>query len=208
MASIVPSRVFTRALHHVPRRKLAAALIQQQQQLRTAATYTSPHQAAQLSILQTAVDTSSNGFKENAAAMGEYTGRLTDLHAKASLGGPEKSRHKHVQRGKLLVRDRITALVDPGTSFLELSALAGHDMYPGEDVAAGGIVTGIGTVEGVQCMIVANDSTYAKSSSTISFVVLTIEKCQRRLILPHHNQEASPSARNRPAEPSSLHLLG
>lgn len=165
MASLVPRRVFTRALHHVPRRKLAAPHIHElQRQRRTAATYTSPHQAAQLSILQTSVDTSSNGFKDNAAAMGEYTGRLKELHEKASLGGSEKSRQKHVQRGKLLVRDRITALVDPGTSFLELSALAGHDMYPGEDVAAGGIVTGIGTVEGVQCMIVANDSTYVQST--------------------------------------------
>ena len=85
---------------------------------------------------------------------------LTSLHEKAAKGGPEKSRQKHVERGKLLVRDRITALIDPGSSFLELSALAGHDMYPGEDVAAGGIVAGIGTVEGVNCMILGNDSTY------------------------------------------------
>jgi 3-methylcrotonyl-CoA carboxylase beta subunit len=122
-----------------------------------------------LSIIQTAVDPQSNGYKENAAAMGEYTARLTELHEAASKGGPEKSRKKHVDRGKLLVRDRITALIDPGTSFLELSALAGHDMYPGEDVPAGGIVSGIGTVEGVQCMILANDSTYVyilQSSAT------------------------------------------
>ncbi|KAJ9645817.1 Methylcrotonoyl-CoA carboxylase beta chain, mitochondrial [Coniosporium tulheliwenetii] len=59
----------------------------------------------------------------------------------------------------MLVRDRITALIDPGTSFLELSSLAGFEVYPGEDVPAGGIVTGIGTVSGVTCMIVANDST-------------------------------------------------
>jgi acetyl-CoA carboxylase carboxyltransferase component len=59
----------------------------------------------------------------------------------------------------LVFFSRITALVDPGTSFLELSALAGHEVYPGEEVAAGGIVTGIGTVEGTMCMIVANDST-------------------------------------------------
>lgn len=161
-SALLPRRVFTQALHHhhltIPRKRLLAAPYTHQ--LRTAATYTSPHQASQLSILQTAVDPSSNGFKENAAAMAEYTNRLTALHEKASLGGPEKSRQKHVQRGKLLVRDRITALVDPDTSFLELSALAGHDMYPGEDVVAGGIVTGVGTVEGVQCMIVANDSTY------------------------------------------------
>ena len=50
-----------------------------------------------------------------------------------------------------------------GSSFLELSALAGHEVYPGEDVPAGGIITGVGSVQGVQCMIVANDSTYAKS---------------------------------------------
>lgn len=59
----------------------------------------------------------------------------------------------------MLVRDRVTALIDPGTSFLELSALAAHGVYDGEDVPAAGMVTGIGTVEGVMCMIVANDST-------------------------------------------------
>jgi acetyl-CoA carboxylase carboxyltransferase component len=60
---------------------------------------------------------------------------------------------------QLSLSSRITALVDPGTSFLELSALAGYEVYPGEEVNAGGIVTGIGTVEGTMCMIVANDST-------------------------------------------------
>lgn len=60
----------------------------------------------------------------------------------------------------MLWNSRITALIDPGTPFLELSALAGHELYPGEDVPAGGIITGVGTVHGVQCMIVANDSTY------------------------------------------------
>lgn len=63
-------------------------------------------------------------------------------------------------RHELIEHSRITALVDPGTSFMELSALAGHQMYPDEDVPAGGIVTGIGTIEGVMCLIVANDSTY------------------------------------------------
>lgn len=60
---------------------------------------------------------------------------------------------------------RITALIDPGSPFLELSAMAGHEVYPGEDVPAGGIITGVGTVEGVQCMIVANDSTYGSLPS-------------------------------------------
>ena len=56
---------------------------------------------------------------------------------------------------------RITALIDPGTSFLELSPLAGFEVYPGENVPAGGIITGIGQVHGVSCMMVANDSTLA-----------------------------------------------
>ncbi|KAI9772720.1 MAG: hypothetical protein M1840_000315 [Geoglossum simile] len=59
----------------------------------------------------------------------------------------------------MLPRDRITALIDPGTSFLELSPLAGHEMYPEEEVPAGGIITGLGVIEGVICMVVANDST-------------------------------------------------
>lgn len=93
--------------------------------------------------------------------MRELTDRLMTLHAEAAQGGPEKARTKHVERGKMLVRDRVTALIDPGTSFLELSPLAGHELYPGEDVPGAGLVTGIGTVEGVMCMIIANDSTYA-----------------------------------------------
>lgn len=63
------------------------------------------------------------------------------------------------------ISSRVTALTDVGTAFLELSALAGHDMYTGEEVPAGGIITGVGTVQGIQCMIVANDSTYVSMSS-------------------------------------------
>jgi 3-methylcrotonyl-CoA carboxylase beta subunit len=110
-------------------------------------------------VLRTSVDPNDSRYKENAAAMAELMMNLTSLHDMAAKGGPDKARQKHVERGKMLVRDRVTALIDPGTSFLELSALAGHHMYPGEDVPAGGIITGIGTVEGVMCMIVANDST-------------------------------------------------
>ncbi len=55
---------------------------------------------------------------------------------------------------------RVTALLDPGAPFLELSPLAGHELYPGDDVPGGGIITGVGSVQGVNCMIVANDSTF------------------------------------------------
>ncbi|SMQ48600.1 unnamed protein product [Zymoseptoria tritici ST99CH_3D7] len=116
--------------------------------------------------------------------MAEYTARLAELHATAAKGGSEKSRKKHVERGKMLVRDRITALIDPGTSFLELSALAAHDMYPGEDVPAAGIVSGIGTVEGVQCVILANDSTVKGGS----YYPMTIKKHLRAQEIAQQNR--------------------
>jgi len=134
---------------------------------RTVATYTAPRQAAQLSILPTTVDTNSATYRDNASSMSSLVQKLSHLHTEAAKGGPEKARQKHIQRGKMLVRDRITALIDPGTSFLELSALAGHEMYEGEAVSAGGMVTGIGTVEGVMCMIVANDSTYVPTKTLL-----------------------------------------
>lgn len=158
MACPAPFRALTRSVYRLPRRKLPQCH-QCQLARRTAATYTSPHQAAQISIIPSNVEMSSQGYKENAASMGELTQKLTKLHAEVALGGPEKARQRHVDRGKMLVRDRVTALIDPGTSFLELSALAGHELYAGEEVPAGGIVTGIGTVEGVMCMIIGNDST-------------------------------------------------
>ncbi|KAI9296244.1 methylcrotonoyl-CoA carboxylase beta chain [Neoconidiobolus thromboides FSU 785] len=77
---------------------------------------------------------------------------------KVALGGGEASRQRHLSRNKLLPRDRIARLLDNGSPFLELSALAGYKLYK-EDVPAGGIITGIGRVQGVECMIVANDPT-------------------------------------------------
>lgn len=183
---MVSLRVLGRAVNQIPRRKKLPQCLHQRHHdpRRAAATYTRPQQAAQISILPTTVDSSSHIFQENARAMAEYTSRLTALHEKAALGGPEKSRQKHVQRGKLLVRDRITALIDPGTNFLELSALAGLDLYPGEDVAGGGIVTGIGRVEGVQCMIVANDSTVKGGS----YYPITIKKHLRAQEIAQQNR--------------------
>jgi 3-methylcrotonyl-CoA carboxylase beta subunit len=86
---------------------------------------------------------------------------VDDLRAQAErirLGGSQSAREKHLGRGKLLVRDRVRALIDPGSPFLELSQLAGHGLY-GEEIPAAGIITGIGRVEERECMIVANDAT-------------------------------------------------
>ncbi|XP_023608182.1 methylcrotonoyl-CoA carboxylase beta chain, mitochondrial [Myotis lucifugus] len=74
-------------------------------------------------------------------------------------GGSEKAKERHTSRGKLLARERVDGLLDPGSPFLELSQFAGYQLYDNEEVPAGGIITGIGRVSGVECMIVANDAT-------------------------------------------------
>jgi 3-methylcrotonyl-CoA carboxylase beta subunit len=126
---------------------------------RTVVSYTHPHHASAISVLQTTIDTSSRDFQENAQQVKELMAKMSSLHSAIAKGGPQKARDKHTSRGKMLPRDRVTALIDPQTSFLELSPLAGYELYQGEEVPAGGVITGIGTVEGVACMIVANDST-------------------------------------------------
>ncbi|KAI1077523.1 carboxyl transferase [Whalleya microplaca] len=126
---------------------------------RAIASYTAPYQADAISVIQSNVDSTSDEFKENERLMGEAMARLEQLTRTAQQGGPAKAREKHIARKKMLPRDRVTALVDPGTTFMELSPLAGHELYPEADVPSGGIITGVGVVEGVTCVIVANDST-------------------------------------------------
>ena len=94
------------------------------------------------------------GAPSLAGLAAELRERLADVRR----GGDERARARHVERGKLLVRDRVDRLLDPGSPFLELSPLAAHDLYD-DVVPAAGIVTGIGHVEGVKCMVVANDAT-------------------------------------------------
>ncbi len=92
---------------------------------------------------------------------GAHRALVADLRAKlatAALGGSERARVRHVQRGKLLPRDRVDLLVDPSSPFLELSPLAAHGMYDG-DAPAAGMITGVGRVAGRECVIVANDAT-------------------------------------------------
>ncbi|RDW72466.1 putative 3-methylcrotonyl-CoA carboxylase, beta subunit (MccB) [Aspergillus mulundensis] len=151
---------------------------------RSIASYTHPHHASAISILPTAVDTSSPDFKENAQQMQEVLDRMNVLHSTIAQGGPQKAKDKHVARGKMLPRDRVTALIDSGTSFLELSQLAGYRVYPGEDVPAGGIITGIGTVEGVTCMIVANDSTVKGGT----YYPVTVKKHLRAQAIAQENK--------------------
>ncbi|KAL2062204.1 hypothetical protein VTL71DRAFT_6470 [Oculimacula yallundae] len=147
------------------------------------ATYCPPNQANAISVLPTIVDPSSEEYKENARQMGEVMAKLEDLTKKIQQGGPPKARDKHIARKKMLPRDRVTSLIDPGTSFLELSALAGHEMYPEADIPAGGIITGIGIIEGVTCMIVANDSTVKGGT----YYPITIKKHLRAQAIAQEN---------------------
>ena len=97
--------------------------------------------------------------KVNIASMKAHIKELKNTVSLIEKGGSERDRQRHVSRNKLLVRDRITKLLDPGSPFLELSQLAGHEMYDGEVIPAAGIITGIGRVAGTECMVVANDAT-------------------------------------------------
>jgi 3-methylcrotonyl-CoA carboxylase beta subunit len=111
-----------------------------------------------MSILPTALDRGSATAQANAAAMRRLVADLEAQLARIREGGGAAARERHLARGKLPPRERIRLLLDPGAPFLELSPLAGHGLY-GEDVPAGGIITGIGPVMGQECVIVANDAT-------------------------------------------------
>jgi len=111
-----------------------------------------------MSIFQTQINSRSDVFQGNDAAMRHEVGKLRELTAAIAQGGGQKARERHESRGKLFVRDRIDHLIDEGSPFLEFSSLAAHEVYDSE-VPAAGVVTGIGRVSGVECVIVANDAT-------------------------------------------------
>ncbi len=109
--------------------------------------------------------------EDNRAAMAALVGELRERAAKVALGGPESSRERHVARGKLLPRERVERLLDPGTAFLEVGQFAAHDVY-GEYVPAAGLIAGVGQVSGRLCMVVANDPTVKGGS----YYPLTVKK--------------------------------
>jgi 3-methylcrotonyl-CoA carboxylase beta subunit len=111
-----------------------------------------------MSVIRSRVSTRSEEFRRNAAAVETLVADLRAEVAKAGLGGDARSRDRHIARGKLLPRDRLEHLLDPGAPFLELSQLAAHGMYGGE-VPAAGLITGIGRVAGRECVVIVNDAT-------------------------------------------------
>ena len=108
--------------------------------------------------LTSQLSTESEAFKTNRAQMQILVADLHARRAAAALGGNGKARERHLARGKLLPRDRVLTLLDPGSPFLELSPLAAHGMY-GDDIHGAGLITGIGRISGRECVIVCNDAT-------------------------------------------------
>ncbi|XP_016069388.1 PREDICTED: methylcrotonoyl-CoA carboxylase beta chain, mitochondrial isoform X2 [Miniopterus natalensis] len=112
-----------------------------------------------VATLGTQPDSGSAIYQENYEQMKALVNELHGRAQKIRLGGSKKARERHTSRGKLLARERVDGLMDPGSPFLELSQFAGYQLYGNEEVSAGGIITGIGRVSGVECMIFANDAT-------------------------------------------------
>ena len=111
-----------------------------------------------MTVLKSAINTKTKAFRDNAKAL---SGLVDDLQAKVAEvkeGGGKAAREKHLARGKLLPRERVRSLLDPGAPFLELSQMAAYGMY-GTNVPAAGLITGIGRVAGSECLVIANDAT-------------------------------------------------
>src|ERR687898_273593 len=135
-----------------------------------------------MAILKTTIDTRDAAFAENTATL---RGLTEDLRARVSeikQGGGTRSSERHLSRGKLLPRERVRTLLDPGTPYLELSQLAAYGVYE-EQIPAAGILTGIGRVSGRECVIVANDATVKGGT----YFPLTVKKHLRAQEIAQQN---------------------
>lgn len=111
-----------------------------------------------MQVLQSKINPRSEDFRANAAQMRALVDDLRAKAAQVALGGGEAARARHTARGKLLPRERIDHLLDPGTPFLEIGQMAAFGMY-GDEAPSAGMIAGVGRIEGVECLIVANDAT-------------------------------------------------
>ncbi len=136
-----------------------------------------------MAILNTQINPRSPEFAANRESMLAQVNELRALLGRVHEGGGEKAQLRHTSRGKLLPRERINRLLDAGSPFLEVGQLAAHEVY-GEDVPAAGVVAGIGRVEGVECMIIANDATVKGGS----YYPLTVKKHLRAQAIARENR--------------------
>jgi 3-methylcrotonyl-CoA carboxylase beta subunit len=135
-----------------------------------------------MSVIESKIKPSSEAFADNKDSMVSQILDLQKTLEAIETGGPERSRDKHKSRGKLLPRERVLGLIDKGSEFLELSKLAAFNVY-GEDVPAAGIITGIGQVNGIDCIIVVNDATVKGGS----YYPLTVKKHLRAQQIAQEN---------------------
>jgi 3-methylcrotonyl-CoA carboxylase beta subunit len=135
-----------------------------------------------MSVIKSKINTKSEEFIENTRLMQAEVDKLKATIEKIREGGSEKNRQRYTSRGKLLPRDRIKGLIDPGTPFLEFSELAGYNLYE-DDTPAGGIITGIGSVLGHECLIIANDATVKGGS----YLPITVRKHLRAQYIAEQN---------------------
>jgi 3-methylcrotonyl-CoA carboxylase beta subunit len=135
-----------------------------------------------MTVLKSAINPRSDEFRRNATAMKGLVDDLREVVAKVKMGGGAVAQKRHLDRGKLLPRERIRRLLDVGSPFLELSQLAAWGMYSG-DVGAAGIITGIGAIAGQECMIIANDPTVKGGS----YYPMTVKKHLRAQDIAREN---------------------
>src|SRR3954467_6470603 len=135
-----------------------------------------------MTILKTGIDTRESSFADNVETMRSLVADLRDKVHEIKQGGGARSRDRHLSRGKLLPRDRVRTLLDPGTPYLELSQLAAYGVYE-EQIPAAGILTGIGRVSGRECVIVANDATVKGGT----YFPLTVKKHLRAQEIAQQN---------------------
>ncbi|MEO0436005.1 MAG: carboxyl transferase domain-containing protein [Pseudomonadota bacterium] len=135
-----------------------------------------------MSVLVSRHDPHSDDSLSNAAAMAAQVKELRELVAQISLGGGDKARKRHLARGKLLPRERLEKLLDPGSPFLEFSQLAAHEVYD-DYVPSAGLITGIGRVSGTECVIFVNDATVKGGT----YYPLTVKKQARAQTIAEQN---------------------
>jgi len=135
-----------------------------------------------MSVIDSRLDTRSDGFRANAERTRSVVQDLRDKVRAVKDGGGERARERHLARGKLLPRDRVRTLLDPGAPFLEFSQLAAHGMYGGE-VPSAGVITGIGRIAGRECVVVCNDATVKGGT----YFPLTVKKHLRAQDIAREN---------------------
>jgi len=141
------------------------------------------HSDRLINVIDGSIGRNTPDFNENAIAMNKLVENLKSTISMVKEGGGKLARDKHLEKNKLLPRDRINALLDPGSPFLELSQLAAYKVYE-EEVPSAGIITGIGRISGVECMLVANDATVKGGT----YYPLTVKKHLRAQEIAKENR--------------------